>query len=418
MMKYFTILCMSFLLLGGVSVFAQDEENTEDEYYEDDYSEDDYYEDDYSGEEYYDEAADLSEDIVRKSEFMIPSTPAFALLGVTPEMVTRPGTVQDFKVDWRLKNYNLAPDLALEAQPLWFLYFDRKGLDAYRKATPFVKTLSTLSLSFGTAKMDGLNHFAYGVKMNLYRERDPVSDPVLLQEMAVELAQMEEPLKLNLEQLQTELDSTQNREDRILMREQIFDVKRQLNDVRRAQKLKLIETQQNYMQENWNSDMLDVAFGKVSTFNNALDSLNIESAGYGFWLNGAKGLGRNGLLTGIFKIRQVGENTDLMVGASYRFGGARFSFYGELVYESLRSLSENGFADDELFAGKYSEDLGNGWARFNEALVGVSRWNLTYGGDFRLSNGILLNFSLRTKLDETLKFRKLLPVANVTCLMR
>ncbi len=414
MTKQWTTLLCCFFLLFTIGVQAQDEGNNE----EVDNSEEDYYEDDYSGEEYYDDAADLSEDIVRKSEFMIPSTPAFSLLGVTPEQVTRPGTVQDFKVDWRLKNYNLAPDLALEAQPLWFLYFDRKGLDTYRKATPFVKTLSTLSLSFGTAKMDGLNHFAYGLKMNLYREKDPVSDPVLLQEMAVELAQMEEPIKLNLSQLRSELDSTENREDRILIREQIFDMKSQLSEVRRAQKLKLIETQQSYMQEHWNSDMVDVAFGKVSTYNNALDTLNIENAGYGFWINGAKGLGRNGLLTGILKMRQVGENRDFMVGASYRFGGARFSFYGELVYKSLQSLSENGFAEDELFAGKYSEDLGNGWAKFNEALVSVTQWDLTYGGDFRLSNGILLNFSLRTKLDQTLKFKKLLPVANVTCLMR
>ena len=88
----------------------------------------------------------LSEDLVRKSEFTIPSAPAFSLLGATPEMVTRPGTVQDFKVDWRIKNYNLAPDLALEMQPFWAFYYDRKGLDEYRKATPFMKTLSTLKL--------------------------------------------------------------------------------------------------------------------------------------------------------------------------------------------------------------------------------------------------------------------------------
>jgi len=43
---------------------------------------------------------------------------------------------------------------------------------------------------------------------------------------------------------------------------------------------------------------------------------------------------------------------------------------------------------------------------------------MSYGGDFRLSNGILLNFALRTKLDERIKFKSLIPVANVTCLMR
>lgn len=368
--------------------------------------------------DYYDEAASVSEELVRRSEFNIPSTPAFALLGVTPEMVTRPGVVQDFKVDWRIKNYTLAPDLALEAQPFWVLYYDRKGLSAYREASPLMKTLSTLSVSFGTAKMDGLNHFAYSLKLNLYREKDPVSDSELIQQMAEDLAQAEDPIKEKIAYLKSELDTASTQEVRLMVREEIYRSREELSSLRRNVKQQLIDVQHQYMQENWNSDAVDFAFGRVSTYNNDLDSLNIEKAGVGLWINGAKGIGRNGLLTGITKLKFIGENTDFMVGASYRFGGYRFSFYGEVVYENLRNHSENGFSEDELFAYKYERDLGNGWAKFDKALVGISQWNLTYGGDFRLSNGILLNFSLRTRLDENLKFKRLLPVANVTCLMR
>lgn len=368
--------------------------------------------------EYYDEASTASEDLVRESEFHIPSTPAFSLLGVTPEMVTRPGTVQDFKVDWRIKNYTLAPDLALEAQPLWVLYYDRKGLGAYRKASPFMKTLSTLSLSFGTAKMDGLNHLAYSLKLSLYREKDPVSDVDLISDMALELAEREAPIKKNVEFLKSELDTASSKEMRLMIREEIYRAREELSIMRRDVKRELINVQRAYMEENWNSDALDVAFGKVSTYNNDLDSLNFEKAGVGIWVNGAKGIGRNGLLTGITKLKFIGENQDFMLGASYRFGGYRFSFYAELVYELLQNRSENGFSEDELFDYKYDRDLGNGWAKFDEALVGVSQWNMTYGGDFRLSNGISLNFALRTRLDQNLKFKKFLPVANVTCLMR
>lgn len=375
--------------------------------------------DDYYGDQdYYQEAATASEDLVRNSEFYIPSTPAFSLLGVTPEMVTRPGVVQDFKVDWRIKNYNLAPDLALEAQPFWVLYYDRKGLDAYRKASPFMKKLSTLSLSFGTAKMDGLNHFAYSAKINLYREKDPVSDSDLIQKMALELAENEVPVKEKIDYLKSELDTASTRESRLLIREEIYRTREELNTMRRDVKRQLIDIQRDYMEENWNSDVVDFAIGRVSTFNNDQDTFNIEKAGVGFWLNGAKGIGRNGLLTGITKLKFIGENRDLMLGASYRFGGYRFSFYAELVYELLQNHSDNGFSEDELFAFKYDRDLGNGWAKFDEALVGISQWNMTYGGDFRLSSGILLSFSLRTRLDHDLKFKKLLPVANVTCLMR
>ncbi len=392
-----TLQCAFILLLTITLVKAQNEEDYDD---------------------YYEDAATASEDLVRKSEFQIPSTPAFALLGVTPEMVTRPGVVQDFKVDWRIKTYNLAPDLALEAQPLWVFYYDRKGLDAYRKASPFMKTLSSLSVSFGTAKMDGLNHLAYSLKLNVYREKDPVSDFELINNMALELAEREIPIKKNIEFLKSELDTASTKEVRLMLREKIYRSREELNLMRRDVKRQLIDVQREYMEENWNSDAIDVAFGQVSTFNNDLDSLNIEKAGIGIWVNGAKGIGRNGLLTGITKLKFIGENRDLMLGASYRFGGYRFSFYAELVYERLQNRSENGFSEDELFALKYERDLGNGWAKFDKALVGISQWNVTYGGDFRLSNGILLNFALRTRLDQNLKFVKLLPVANVTCLMR
>lgn len=404
-MKRFLILnlCLHLLVYG----YSQDE-----------YMEEQYYEQDYSADEYLDEAATLSEDLVRKSEFTIPSAPAFSLLGATPEMVTRPGTVQDFKVDWRIKNYNLAPDLALEMQPFWAFYYDQKGLDEYRRATPFMKTLSTLSLSFGTAKNDGINHFAYALKMNLFREKDPVSDPALLKQMAEELAESQGPLKEYIKDLRTQLDTVSSREERLILREEIFNTRGEIAALQKSQKAELIQVQANYMAENWNSSGLDIAFGKVYTYANELDTLNIQNAGYAIWLNGAVKSGHRGLIGGIARVKKVGENQDFMLGASYRFGGARFSFYGELVYESLRNFSDSGFSEEELFAAKYARDLDNGWLMFNEPIESISRLTMSYGGDFRLSNGILLNFALRTKLDEKIRFKTLIPVANVTCLMR
>lgn len=400
---------IAFFFLSLVTILHAQDEYAEEEYY---------YEQDYQAEEYLEEAADLSEDIIRNSEFAIPSAPAFALLGSTPEMVTRPGTVQDFKVDWRIKNYNLAPDLALEMQPFWAFYYDRKGLDEYRKATPFMRTLSTLSLSFGTAKNDGINHFAYALKLNLFRERDPVSDPVLLNQMAEELAGQQGPLKEYLRDLRAQLDTVSSRDERMILREEIFNTRGQMASLQRGQKAQLIEVQARYMAENWNSSGLDIAFGRVYTYANELDTLNIQNAGYALWLNGAVKSGHRGLLGGIFRIKKVGLNQDFMTGVSYRFGGARFSFFSEFVYESLKNFSVSGFSDDELFASKYIRDLDNGWLQFNEPIESLTRLTLTYGGDFRLSNGILLNFALRTKLDERIKFKTLIPVANVTCLMR
>ena len=43
------------------------------------------------------------EEAATETNFFIPSAPAFTMLGVTPELVTRPGFVREFKVDWRIK---------------------------------------------------------------------------------------------------------------------------------------------------------------------------------------------------------------------------------------------------------------------------------------------------------------------------
>ena len=82
---------------------------------------------------------------LKNSEVSIPSAPAFAMLGVNPEFVMRPSDLRSFKVDWRIKNYNLAPDLALEAQPLWHFYYKKRSFDEYLSSGMVAKKLSTLS---------------------------------------------------------------------------------------------------------------------------------------------------------------------------------------------------------------------------------------------------------------------------------
>ena len=78
-------------------------------------------------------------DEVKNAEMSIPSAPAFAMLGVNPELVMRPSDLKSFKVDWRIKNYNLAPDLALEAQPFWHFYYKNITFDEYAAASRFAK---------------------------------------------------------------------------------------------------------------------------------------------------------------------------------------------------------------------------------------------------------------------------------------
>ncbi|MCC6461104.1 MAG: hypothetical protein IT260_11575, partial [Saprospiraceae bacterium] len=113
--------------------------------------------------------------VAKATELSIPTSPAFNMLNEnTPSRIERYAAIHNFKVDWSLTNgqqgYALSPGLAIEAQPIWLLFFDRAGAAKYRQATPLARTFSTLSLSIGTNASNDKNWLAWGAKLNLYRQ--------------------------------------------------------------------------------------------------------------------------------------------------------------------------------------------------------------------------------------------------------
>ena len=168
--------------------------------------------------------------------------------------------------------------------------------------------------------------------------------------------------------------------------------------------------------------MLDAAMGLVYTYDNAgTDSLKAKRAGMSFWINGSLRAGKHGMLGGIVKLTRVIDSSNKLIGVSYRYGDSRYNFFVELAFENLGNyFDENlvdAFDEEEYFAPKYIEDLGSGWFNFNNEKT-LNQYTIAYGGDFKLSRNILLNFALRTKFTDKLKMDKLVPVANVICLMK
>lgn len=347
----------------------------------------------------------------------IPSAPAFSLLGVNPELVTRPSDVKEFKVDWRIKNYKVAPDLALEAQPLWWLYYRKKRPGELKNMSHLQRILSTTSVSFATAKVDNVNHLAWAIKANVYKEFDLLQSQKHLTKVQKSIDDQLEPYQFLIDSIQFDMHKSRNKDSLKLKREMVRDLRFEMKLVQKREMENLKEEAESLVQENWNMDMIDFSLGRVYTYNNAgIDSLRLRKAGWGFWLNGAKGIGKNGLVTGLLRINRVGVNTDYWLGGSYRFGNGRYNFFGEVVYQRRNNNPENGFLDEEQFSELRSEDLGNGWYGFKDG-DGYSMWTIAYGGDFRLNNNILLNFALRTNLESGLKFSSFLPIANIICLM-
>ena len=62
-------------------------------------------------------------------EFSIPASPVFDLMNVTSSQVNRTSDIKDFKVDWSFKSWKLSPNLAIQSQPIWEMFYNRKDLN-------------------------------------------------------------------------------------------------------------------------------------------------------------------------------------------------------------------------------------------------------------------------------------------------
>ena len=358
-------------------------------------------------------------DLATQDGMTIPSAPAFTILGVNPEMVQRPSDIKSFKVDWRIKNYNLAPDLALEGQPIWYFLHRKKPIRQLSHNSLFAKTISTLSLSVATAKIDGINHAAYAMKMNLYKEKDPLTHSEAHKLIEHDFHQSFHSINNQLDDLHMQMKNSVANSDSL--QELINELKLRALQLAEDREEKYFQLYEEDPYNKWNRSMIDMAFGRVFTYDNGrLDSLKMQSAGYSIWMNGAIGIGSSSLITSLIRWSRVHQNNNYLVGISYRFGNQKFNFFAELVYESLGNYFDinvdDAFSEDERFSEKFESDIGNGWIGFNPGITS-RQYTIAYGGDFKLNRNILLNFAIRTQFSGSWSLNRLIPVANVVCLM-
>lgn len=326
-----------------------------------------------------------SEEIAKSTEFTIPAAPAFILLNTTPAQITQPSNVRDFKIDWTLKTYRLSPNIALQAQPIWLLAFDKKPIKKYQQTSGFVKMLSTLDLSLGTIQSDQNSQLAVAAKLNLYRQNDPLLDSKLLEKMDAELASAQQEKQQEIRKLQKQLDTLLNHGDIKAIKEQIETLQNEKIRLTKDQKEKLFAIRNDYLKDNWNTSTIDFAFGKVFVYDKPeLDSLHINSAGFGLWLNGCKGLGKHFLLSSMVKYVAMKDtanlaSNNLVAGLNLRYGNEQYNFFGELLVD---------WTIGEFW------DFSTGQAivlrRDEPKLV------LAYGGDFKVGRNVLINFGIRT----------------------
>ena len=321
----------------------------------------------------------------------IPLSPAYQLLDAGATLVNQPSSIHEIKVDWSFKSYNLSPNLSLELQPVWMLFYEREPLLLYQSSSGLMRKLSTASVSIGTLGNDSINQLAIAAKINLFHRADPLMDQAYLARVDWNFKARRDSL-LNLIKIKT--DSLRMIKDpyaNYALRGRIVLLQGELGFLEDEKKQAYDKASRVFQRAHWNAAALDIAFGKVYNYWAWQDAedLALKDEGIGIWLSGCVGIGRAWLLSGLLRYTQFGENKQVSGGLNLKYGSNRFHFFAEALYQ-----------------------------RPPEDLTLPRQMTIAYGGDFKVSRKVLLNFAIRTVYQEQLQFKNLLPVVSLHCLMQ
>jgi hypothetical protein len=374
-------------------------------------------------------------------ELAIPASPVFDLMGVTPSLVNRTSDIKDFKVDWSFKSWKLNPNLAIQSQPLWEIFYNRKDLSRYQQASPFMRRLASLDVSVGSVQ-DEFNdrRIGFAIKMGVYREKDPLMARSLYEDLHVQFTEEKTALETQLKELMIQLDTTSQVLQRPGLRSQINSVEEQLLSLRSRRQAEINTRAAIYAAENWNAASLDIAFGKVYTYQTdsagSLGKLRLNrNTGWGAWLNGGFGIGKKMLVTGLVRTTFYEEQLNFLLrdldtfeeteqqavastmlytaGLNFRYGGPIYNFFAEIFYEK-KSTSTAGAALNKVFSPDPNTEVVGSSVNWSPVLPTT----LTIGGDWRISRNVIINYGMRFSFDQNWTFRTFTPVASIACLMR
>lgn len=378
---------------------------------------------------------------ITPKEFSIPSSPVFDIMGVTPSQINRTSDIKDFKVDWSFKSWRLNPNLAIQTQPLWEILYNRKDLSKYQRANSLMRKLASLDLSVGSVQDENNDRrLGFALKMNLIRQKDPLMAKELYEDIGEKYSNEKDELTIKLKELRVQLDSTKNILTKPEIRNQIQSTEQQLLTLNSRRNSEINDRAKIFISENWNASSLDIAYGRVYTYQTdsigSLKSLRLNrNTGLGGWINGSLGIGKRILLSGLirstwyeeqldFLIRNnstgdeltrqaVADNTLITVGFNIRYGGPLFTFFAEFLYEK-KGLKTPLEALNQAFS-----------APTNFTVVANSvKWNvvnpntISFGGDWRLNRSVIINYGMRCQFNKDWKFTSFAPIVTLACMMR
>ena len=374
-------------------------------------------------------------------ELAIPTSPLFDLMGVAPSQVARTSDIKDFKVDWSFKNWRVNPNLAIQTQPVWELFYNRKNLEKYQRASAFQRMMASLDLSLGTVLGDNNERRIGGaIKVSLYKQKDPLLKKGVYDDIqksfAAELVLLAETEKRILKELDTITKPT----DLIKKREDLRENDAKMASFYGRRNAAIQEQAKNYITDNWNAAYVDAAYGKIYSYStdsvNSLRKLSLNrNTGNGFWLNFGFGLGKRGLVSGLIRtsfyeeelnfsmrddvtgidtsLSAIAANRLFTFGINFRYGGPVFNFFAEFIREA-KSLKTPIQALNDAFTAPNGKTILTSTVKWDV----VQPYIINFGGDWRVGRNLILNYGMRCVLDKNFKTVSFTPIANISCMMR
>jgi len=109
----------------------------------------------------------------------------------------------------------------------------------------------------------------------------------------------------------------------------------------------------------------------------------------------------------------IAANRLFTFGVNFRYGGPVFNFFAEFIREAKSLKTPLAALNDVL-------ELPDG----KTVITSTVKWDIVhpytinFGGDWRISRNVILNYGMRCLLDKNFKTISFLPIANISCMMR
>ena len=374
-------------------------------------------------------------------ELSIPSSPLFDLMGASPSLVAKSASIKDFKVDWSFRSWRINPNLAIQSQPVWELFYNRKAIDKYQRASRLARMLASTDLSVGTIQNElSERRIGGAVKWNIYQQHDPLLERNMYDDVQQQFQEEYVLLVAKERDLMKQLDSLTHPRDIAAVRALLKENDALLSTFYGRRNTAIQERAKELAGRHWNAAFVDVAFGKIYTYATdsagSLSKLRLNrNTGNGAWLNFGFGMGKRGMLTGLvrttfyeeelqFLLRDestgveesrsaIAANRLITLGLSFRYGGPVYNFFAEFVREG-KTLKTPVQALSDVFTAPGGTAVVQSSVNWDI----VHPYLITLGGDWRVGRNIVLNYGVRMVFDNQFKSRQVIPVANISCMMR